>query len=911
MDRKVLQTSAETRRAIVTLHTRGLSNAEVARQLGVSTRTVWLWVRRYRSTASLKDSPRAGRPRGTTPRQDRVIAEAIKADPFTTAVDIKQEHNLPCSVQTIRNRMHALRRTSHAPVKPGHTKDKPTGASIETAPPCPPPLLSFPASSSLTEALTTPVKKEFDSDAETSPSPSNSSSSITSSSWTVPHSQKRGEEGAPNCRISRIDNEIASVKAEPLCEDRPEWATVWIKKEEEDNDYKVEVEDEAVEAEYTAVTPTDAQGINGCTSGSGRTLNNSERRPVSPSADRRRKCPRLAPPEADFPWQKATATASPQQALEAAPPQGIPLVHSPEEVCPSPASPAVLLSDTEDQHSIVLLDPARESPTHIHSDSEESEGSELHPEGSEAFPFRDIFLDSDSSSIESEDEEARAGPPPPEEIVNVMWNWVKGDFVPDLFPFDASGSGVSSKVKITEGSSELDCFMHFFDTPIMGLISRETNKQYHFITKKQNLLYVNGWQDVTLNELYLFLGLCMAMPHISNGDKSDFWSSLPGIQAPFLFRFMPEARYKIIAKMLHFSSNSVRLKDPLAKIRPVYKHLKKRFKEVLHPFRNIVIDESQLLFKSRLAFRHSIPTKEHDYEAKTYVLCDCKTGFIMDFLIYSSRATEGASHDPHGTSGAIVKRLLEPLYGRGHTLFVGGWCTSAPLFHYLLTKRVGACGIMKADCRYCPQFEYVPRGSNVQYHANNVLAVRWHHRTKKKHLLSTVHGCDGSKVNKPQPFTDFISNTKRLGISDTQIFFAEMKEVKWYKKLFYHLLDIAILNSYILFVLKTGTRPLYQTFHRRLIRQIFERFGGEAEKPKLKPLSDESLPLRFLLSKGHFARLLIEKEDKKEVQKSCYVCANTTRRPKKQKATCYYCSVCEIPLCIVPCFEKYHTIKEF
>lgn len=581
-------------------------------------------------------------------------------------------------------------------------------------------------------------------------------------------------------------------------------------------------------------------------------------------------------------------------------------MHSPEEVCPSPA----VLSDTEEKHSMVLLNSVRNSPTHIHSDSEESEGSEMHAEGSEAFPFRDIFFDSDSSSIESEAEETRAAAPPPEEIVNVTWNWVKGDFVPDLFTFDASSCGVSSKVKITEESSELDCFVHFFDSALMGLINRETNRQYNFVTKKHNLLYVNRWQDITLNELYLFLGLCMAMPHISNEDNSDFWSSLPGIQAPFLFRFMPEARYRIIAKMLHFSNNSVRSKDPLAKIRSIYNHLKKKFKEALHPFKNIVIDESQLLFKSRLAFRHSIPTKDHNYEAKTYVLCDCKTGFIKDFLIYSSRAVGGANHDPHGTSGAIVKRLLEPLYGRGHTLFVGAWCTNAPLFHYLLTKRVGACGVMQPDCKYGPQFEYVPRGSNVQYHANNVLAVRWHFRTKKKHILSTVHGCDGSKVNKPQPFTDFNSSTKQLGISDTQIFFAGMKEMKWYKKLFYHLLDLTILNSYVLFVLKTGTRPLYQTFHRRLIRQIFERFGGEA-KSKPKPPSNKDLPVRFLLSSGHFPRLLIEKEDKGEVYKSCYVCANTTRRPKKLKVTCYYCSVCEVPLCIVPCFERYHTIKEF
>lgn len=78
MTNRPLQTSTETRQAIIALHKRGLSSREVAGQLGVSTRTVLLWVRRYRATACLKDYPRTGRPRRTTPQQDTVIAEAVK-----------------------------------------------------------------------------------------------------------------------------------------------------------------------------------------------------------------------------------------------------------------------------------------------------------------------------------------------------------------------------------------------------------------------------------------------------------------------------------------------------------------------------------------------------------------------------------------------------------------------------------------------------------------------------------------------------------------------------------------------------------------------------------------------------------------------------------------------------------------
>lgn len=603
---------------------------------------------------------------------------------------------------------------------------------------------------------------------------------------------------------------------------------------------------------------------------------------------------------------KERATALLHPALEGDTPQVIP--HCPEDDLPAPGSPAspVVLSDSEERNSIIL---EAEYESFQVSDSE----IEWEVDRDKTFPFRSIFLDSDSSSIDSEEEpiEVNAGPPA-EKVASVPWDWVKGGYVPQSFPFDSSSSGVSGKVRLTEDSSELDCFLYFFDTTLMTLIKRETNLQYH-TKKKRNLWYSNSnrWEDVTVNELYLFLGLCLFMPHISHWDKGDIWSSIPGLQAPFIFKVMGEERYRMIAKMLYFSSAYVRTKDPLGKIRPVYNHLRKRFREVINPFRNVVIDESQLLFKNRLAFRHSIPTKEHEYEAKTYVLCDSKTGFIVDFLIYSSRVREGASQDPHGTSGAIVKRLLEPLYGKGHTVFLGSWCTSPQLFHYLLTKKVGACGMVRPDCRSCPAFEHVSRGTSTHYHANDVLAVKWHYRTSKEHLLTTVHGWEPEKHSRPQPFADFRSNTKRLAVSDTQVFFTDVKVIKWYKKLFYHLLDLTLVNTYMLFVAKTGTRPHYEAFHRRLIKQIFERFAGEAMRPKLKTPNTGSPPLRFVLSKGHFARLLVEREGEKEVQKSCYVCANTVHRAPKRKATCYYCSVCGIPLCIVPCFEQYHTMEDF
>ncbi|XP_076050894.1 uncharacterized protein LOC143031213 [Oratosquilla oratoria] len=104
------ETSLETRGAIIALHHFGLTNAEVARRTGVTKPTVANWIKRYKTTGTTVDQPRMGRPRCTTSQQDEAIAAAVEANPFSSAVEIQKQLNIPCALQTIRNRLMAKQR---------------------------------------------------------------------------------------------------------------------------------------------------------------------------------------------------------------------------------------------------------------------------------------------------------------------------------------------------------------------------------------------------------------------------------------------------------------------------------------------------------------------------------------------------------------------------------------------------------------------------------------------------------------------------------------------------------------------------------------------------------------------------------------------------------------------------------
>jgi hypothetical protein len=53
------------------------------------------------------------------------------------------------------------------------------------------------------------------------------------------------------------------------------------------------------------------------------------------------------------------------------------------------------------------------------------------------------------------------------------------------------------------------------------------------------------------------------------------------------------------------------------------------------PFQDLVIDKSMALFKGRLMFKQYIKTKRHKFGIKLYVLCDCETGYVLDFIVYT------------------------------------------------------------------------------------------------------------------------------------------------------------------------------------------------------------------------------------------------------------------------------------
>jgi hypothetical protein len=95
-----------------------------------------------------------------------------------------------------------------------------------------------------------------------------------------------------------------------------------------------------------------------------------------------------------------------------------------------------------------------------------------------------------------------------------------------------------------------------------------------------------------------------------------------------------------------------------------------------------IFDETLTLWRGRMGFKQYIPLKVAMSKTKSFKLCASSTGYLWKFIIYSGITTDLTSSmvptDSPKISWVVVK-LVEPLFGRGHTLWMNNFHNSPDL----------------------------------------------------------------------------------------------------------------------------------------------------------------------------------------------------------------------------------------
>lgn len=501
--------------------------------------------------------------------------------------------------------------------------------------------------------------------------------------------------------------------------------------------------------------------------------------------------------------------------------------------------------------------------------------------------------------------------------INVPDDWVDDDEEPKVFDFTAN-AGI--KHNIPAGANPLDYFKLFIDDEIVQQIVTETNKYAVHLKNNDNSANsrLKHWKDTNSKEITEFLSLLMLMGHMKKPTIEEYWSTNPMLSTPFFGQVMSYNRFCLLLRCFHLCDNTMQPPgDRLYKIRHIIQLLVGKFQQVYIPDENISIDESLMLWKGRLIFKQYIPSKRARYGIKLFLLCESSTGYVWCFFVYTGKDTELQGEGPCGQR--VVMTLLEKLKDKGYKLFLDRWFTSISLAEELMKVKTNVAGTIKRKSKNLPK---VLTGKKCLNHLNlksrrrnDVRVFGWKDK-RDVFLISTMHKEEMAEtakrdrvtkepILKPKVIVDYNAHMGGVDRCDALLhsYQSMRKTMKWYKKLFLHLVDIAIFNAHVLYN-KQNVNMSLEKFRLGVIEEILKTH--HVERPRSsggRPSTDN--PLR--LTERHFISYTPPTKARPHASRVCHVCAHTALGPKVRKETSYMCEECNKPLCAAPCFKNYHT----
>lgn len=541
----------------------------------------------------------------------------------------------------------------------------------------------------------------------------------------------------------------------------------------------------------------------------------------------------------------------------------------------------------------------------------------------------------------SEDEAARDFETDDEDATDVpLINWkqipANTSFNTPRFPFTGQ-PGI--KVPVDKKWTPLDYVKLFLDDEIINIIVTETNRYADKFLKSKYSREENrkkyGWTPVNSNEIWMFLAVLIYQGIIGKPKQRWYWSRDKKFETPFMHDLMTLTRFEMIMKFLHFENNesydaATHPSPKLKKIWKIYDALNKKFSKVYVPERDVSIDESLMPCKHHLSFKQYIPLKRARFGVKFFVMCESKSGYIVKTILYTGKDTEkNTSSEKQSVTTSIVLKICEDLLYQGYCLIMDNYYNSPELYDILLSKRTDAYGTLRKDRKGLPgNFSKIKlkKDQAVCWEKEGLLVMKWHDK-KVVSLISTCHDASfqevtpkhGEKKLKPSIVLDYNKTMGGVDRADQQMSsYTVMRnqQRKYYKKIFRHLLDQAFFNAYVLYTKYKCNNCEHLTFRVQLIVNIMKVHSEETRakktgRPRIeRNLYGDSTPAR--LSGRHFPKLIPETAEKSNPTRRCAVCsAQKVGRKAIRRESRYYCQECGVGLCVVPCFEKYHTKEEF
>lgn len=502
-------------------------------------------------------------------------------------------------------------------------------------------------------------------------------------------------------------------------------------------------------------------------------------------------------------------------------------------------------------------------------------------------------------------------------------DWSQTDSRPQGFVFEEQCGVIAA---LDADCTEYDCFSLFFSPDIFRHVKTETNRyaaSWLNEMKRKGTLKTfsmfNKWSAVKIHEIYKFFAIILHMCLLKLPKLRDYWSTDPLIQTGFARSLMSRDRFLSLLYMLHINDNNNYKKkgedghDPLHKVRPFFDFFVESCKKNFKPFANLIVDEGMCPFRGRVGFRIYMKNKPNKYGIKLYILCDSATGYVLNVEIYT-----GAAVSRDNSIQGLFQRLCIDYFGKGHCFYMDRFYTSPSLLKFLWEQKSYGVGTVMKNRKGLPKCfkTKLKKGQAIFRRNQELLACKW--KSNRDVLcLSTQHAARMSTVSvrgkggpndieKPDIILDYNQNKTGVDRADQMYSYYpfQRKTLKWWKKLFFHLFVMAVVNGYIIFKEMRGRKNTLCDFIKAVGKALVEK-AGEAEQSQPTPSTSH-----IRTSARHFPSKIPPTPGKERPQKYCRVCSDKGKKEsgkRVRKDSRWWCAECKVGLCVPQCFEIFHT----
>ena len=421
--------------------------------------------------------------------------------------------------------------------------------------------------------------------------------------------------------------------------------------------------------------------------------------------------------------------------------------------------------------------------------------------------------------------------------------WLIGDFISSIkdqpppleLPAFSYSAGPSARTK--DSASPIDVFQLMLTGEIVEAIVQQSKR---FASQKGVNL------QLCAEELLAFIAINIAMGMLRLPQMRDYWTRSEVLSTPWFPSIMPRDRFITILRFLHLADSSKQKRkgedgyDPLYKVRPIVDHLSAVFSKYYQPSCKLSIDEMMIGTRCRISFLQYMPKKPTRFGIKVWVIAEAKTGYVLDFAVYTG-ATDKDTKTNLGQK--VVVKLMEH---KGHCVFVDNFCTSPSLLLELLKQGTYCTGTVRTNRKGFPKqllpgkkypigtFRYAVCKQNTQ-----LIGIWWRDR-KDVFVLTTMHNKSASTVMKrpkgerekketpcPTAIIDYNTYMGGVDLADQMLSYYSMTSrhtLKWWKKVFWRMVDLCIMNSWIIFHTNIPDSDIksHRLFRLKLVQQLVQ-----------------------------------------------------------------------------------------